>query len=185
MLIVTVFILLIITMMYLLYAIQNQKISNNTLIIIILLFQTLIIFFQASISNEQKKYIRLQHLPQIIVYALEHREPSLPIIIKNNGETAYNLAYKMKLIERKAETERKFMLFKRHKIVKEKEKKDFIYILSRGEEKELTSITNVEAEKYEVIIDIIYEDIFKQVHEIRYLKLPRDNNFIMISTGIE
>jgi len=173
-----------------------KNIDINTLIAIILFFQAFFALIQLFIVYQQKNYAKLSYLPKLIVYT---SSPTIfsgnwkaflnlefPLYIKNLGEIAYNLSYQI-VIKKRHEKKGKH----RFDIIKSKEVTENTqngkeFFLDKGSQKLLMTLkTKDDFIEKKIVVDVTFEDMFYSLRTLRFIKLPQETGFTMITTGQE
>ena len=158
-----------------------KGIDLSTIVAIILFLQAIFIFIQLFIVNQQKNYAKIAYLPRMIVKVSGHIDSStFTISISNLGEVAYNLVYR--IIIKESTSPRKILDIT--KVNKKTIHNGKIYFIERSKEHLLRYFSKDEFVRNEIIIDAIFEDIFHLPHRIRFIKLPNETGFRMVSSGI-
>jgi len=190
-----VFIILLI-IFYLILRLGNLigNININTLITIIISFQAFFALIQLFIANQQKKYAKLAYLPKLIIYTgvspdiiIENWNTlEFPLVIKNLGGIAYNLGYQIVIKEIHKKKDKNIFNVIKSKKVTENIINGKEFFLNKDDEKPLMQFKK--EDKFierEIVVDVIFEDIFYSPHRLRFIKLPQEAGFRMIATGID
>jgi len=167
-----------------------ENIHSDVLFYIILFLQLVVIMFQTFILNEQKKYYRRQYLPNMIVYLFpEYKGESrdeFSVFIKNLGEVAYNISYHIILKGKKEfDNNKKKRKIKLGKFEIKNTDAGHKYTLTKEQKKTLKTFNAKEFLNHEMIVTINYEDMFEIPHEIRFLKLEKESDFVPIKIKID